>query len=162
MNEHLRDRLLRKLETLSDERGYQALDYIEFLEARYATKPEAPISMLGKFTDGVEDTLRAGKVSARAIGETMSLLNKAVGVLSGAAAAGKSVASDLKGTANRVVTGATAAATAAVAAANAAATGSTPAAGPTAIADEPSVTAATSTPAADAAPGGAPGAGTTQ
>ena len=60
MNEHLRDRLLRKLDTLSDERGYQALDYIEFLEARYATKPEAPISILGKFTDGVEDTLRAG------------------------------------------------------------------------------------------------------
>ncbi|MBI2796270.1 MAG: hypothetical protein HYX65_06130, partial [Gemmatimonadetes bacterium] len=129
MNEHLRDRLLRKLDTLSDERGYQALDYIEFLEARYATRPEAPMTILGKFTDGVEDTLRAGKVSAKAIGETMSLLNKAVGVLNGAAAAGKSVASDLKGTASRVVTGASAAASAAVAAASAAATGAPPAAG---------------------------------
>ena len=28
MNEHLRDRILRKLETLSDERGYQVLDYV--------------------------------------------------------------------------------------------------------------------------------------
>ena len=38
--------------------------------------------------------LRAGKVSASAIAETMGLMNKAMGVLSGAAAAGKSVAND--------------------------------------------------------------------
>ena len=38
MNEHLRDRILRKLETLSDERGYQVLDYVEFLESRYAER----------------------------------------------------------------------------------------------------------------------------
>ena len=44
MNEHLRDRILRKLETLSDERGYQVLDYAEFLESRYAEResPNAP------------------------------------------------------------------------------------------------------------------------
>src|SRR5262245_23158541 len=36
LNEHLRERLNRKLEALSDERGYQVLDYIEFLESKYA------------------------------------------------------------------------------------------------------------------------------
>ena len=41
MNEHLRDRILRKLETLSDERGYQVLDYVEFLESRYAERAVA-------------------------------------------------------------------------------------------------------------------------
>ena len=43
----------------------------------------------------VEDKLRAGRVSASAISETMGLLNRAANVLSGVAAAGKSVASDL-------------------------------------------------------------------
>ena len=44
MNEHLRDRILRKLESLSDERGYQVLDYAEFLESRYAER-ESPTRM---------------------------------------------------------------------------------------------------------------------
>jgi len=41
MNEHLRDRILRKMETLSDERGYQVLDYVEFLESRYAERRQS-------------------------------------------------------------------------------------------------------------------------
>jgi len=43
----------------------------------------------------MEDRLRAGKVSAAAIAETMGLLNRAANVLNGAVAAGKSVASDI-------------------------------------------------------------------
>ena len=31
MNSYLRDKLLQKLDSLSDERGYQVLDYVEFL-----------------------------------------------------------------------------------------------------------------------------------
>ncbi len=123
MNEHLRDRLLRKLETLPDERGYQLLDYLEFLESKYATKPESPASIFTRFAETVEDTLRAGKVSATAISETMGFMNKAMGVLNGVAAAGKSVVTDVGGTVNKVATNATAAANAAMAAASAAATG---------------------------------------
>jgi hypothetical protein len=51
----------------------------------------------------VEEKLRAGKVSATTIAETMGFMNKAMGVLSGAAAAGKSVANDLMSATNRVV-----------------------------------------------------------
>ncbi|HEY9515045.1 MAG TPA: hypothetical protein VIQ74_05130 [Gemmatimonadaceae bacterium] len=101
MNEALRDRILRKLETLSDERGYQALDYVEFLESRYAEKTAQSPNVFQRFTEGVEDSLRAGRVSATTIAETMGLLNKAMGVLSGVAAAGKSVASDVMGAASR-------------------------------------------------------------
>ena len=36
MNDSLRDRIIRHLEPLTDERGYQVLDYIEFLESKYA------------------------------------------------------------------------------------------------------------------------------
>jgi hypothetical protein len=97
MHPHLRDRILRKLETLGDERAYQILDYAEFLESKYVA-PTAPApSILERFTDGVEDTLRAGKVSATAVAETMSLLNKAMGVLGGVAEAGKNVASSAVG-----------------------------------------------------------------
>jgi len=69
MNEHLRDRILRKLETLSDERGYQVLDYVEFLESRYAERPSPNASVFTRFTEAIEDKLRAGKVSASAIAE---------------------------------------------------------------------------------------------
>ncbi len=123
MNDHLRDRIARKLETLSDEKGYQVLDYVEFLESKYAVKPETPLSIFTRFADTVEDTLRAGKVSANAISETMGFMGKAMGVLNGAVAAGKSVATDISGTVKNVGTNASAAATAAVAAASAAATG---------------------------------------
>ncbi len=95
MNETLRDRILRKLDTLPDERGYQFLDYVEFLESRYAQKTAQTPNVLQRFAEGVEDSLRAGRVSATGIAETMGLLNRAMGVLQGVAAAGKSVASDV-------------------------------------------------------------------
>ena len=93
MNAYLRDKMLQKLETLSDERGYQVLDYVEFLESRYAERAAtgpaaAAANPLSRFADAVEERLRAGKVSATTIAETMGFMNKAVGVLNGAAAAG--------------------------------------------------------------------------
>jgi hypothetical protein len=97
MHPHLRDRLLKKLEGMSDDRAYQVLDYADFLDSKYATPSTPQPSLLERFTDGVEDTLRAGKVSATAVAETMSLLNKAVGVLGGVAEAGKSVATSAVG-----------------------------------------------------------------
>jgi hypothetical protein len=100
MNPTLRDRILRHLEPLPDERAYQVLDYIEFLEGKYGTAA-SQASIFHRFTEGVEDTLRAGRVSTTAIAETMGLLSKAMGVLSGVAAAGKSVASDLVDAASR-------------------------------------------------------------
>ena len=95
MNENLRDRIVRKLESLSDERGYQVLDYVEFLESRFAERQNPQGNAFTRFSEAVEDKLRAGKVSASAIAETMSLLNRAGNVLSGVAAAGKSVANDI-------------------------------------------------------------------
>ena len=104
MNPHLRDRILRQLETLSDERGYQVLDYVEFISSRYAEKPQSSAGLFTKFTEGVEDRLRAGKVSASTIAETMSLMTRAVGMLEGVAAAGKSVANDVMSAARTATT----------------------------------------------------------
>lgn len=112
MNAYLRDKLLQKLESLSDERGYQVLDYVEFLESKYADRSTATATAnpLSRFADAVEERLRAGRVSASAIAETMGLMNRAVGVLSGAAAAGKSVANELMSATSRVVDAASTAA----------------------------------------------------
>ena len=95
MNEHLRDRIMRKLDTLTDERGYQILDYVEFLESKYAERQTSGATAFTRFTEAVEDRLRAGKVSATTIAEAMNLMNRAANVLNGALAAGRSVASDI-------------------------------------------------------------------
>ena len=102
MHDFLKDRILRRLEPLSDERLYQVLDYIEFLESKYAEHKAAPPNVFQRFAEGVEDTMRAGRLSATAVADTMNLMSKAMGVLNGVAAAGKSVASDIVNTATGV------------------------------------------------------------
>ncbi len=102
MNDILRERLIRKLDTLPEERIYQILDYIDFLESKYAPKPSTAPNPLKRFAEGVEDTLRAGKMSATAIAGTMNVMNKAVGVVTDVANAGKSVASEIAGVVSSV------------------------------------------------------------
>jgi hypothetical protein len=102
MTEHIRDRIVRKLDGLSDERLYQVLDYVEFIQSKYAERQAAaPANAFQKFAEAVEDRMRAGRVSTATIAETMGLMSKAMGVLNGVAAAGKSVANDLAGAAAR-------------------------------------------------------------
>ncbi len=125
LSPHLRDRIVRQLDTLTDEKGYAVLDYVEFIASRYAQKESPSSNIFTRFTEGVEDTLRAGKVSASAISQTMGLLNQAMGVLNGVAAAGKSVASDIVNTASDV------AKTVTQTTSGSGATGQTPAAGTT-------------------------------
>ena len=86
------------LETLSDERGYQVLDYVEFLESRYAERPAPNANTFTRFTEAIEDKLRAGKVSASAIAETVGFMNRAANVLNNAVETGKNMASELVNT----------------------------------------------------------------
>src|SRR3990170_2132365 len=102
MNDILRERLIRKLDTLSEDRIYQILDYIDFLESKYAPKPSTAPNPLKRFAEGVEDTLRAGKMSANVIGGTMKVMNKAVGLVTDVANAGKSVATEVAGVVSSV------------------------------------------------------------
>jgi hypothetical protein len=102
MNDILRERLIRKLDTLPEEKIYQILDYIDFLESKYAPKQSTASNPLKRFAEGVEDTLRAGRMSAGVIGGTMSVMNKAVGVVTDVANAGKSVATEIAGVVSSV------------------------------------------------------------
>ncbi len=100
MNEHLRDRILRKLETLSDERGYQVLDYVEFLESRYAERAVADARTRSRDSPKRSRTSCApGKVSASAIAETVGFMNRAANVLNNAVETGKNMANELVNTA---------------------------------------------------------------
>lgn len=102
MNPSLKDRILRRIENLPDDRGYQVLDYVEFLQSKYAERQAPQANVFTRFAEGVEDTMRAGRISTTAIAQTMDLMNKAMGVLNGVTAAGKSVASDLVTTATQM------------------------------------------------------------
>ena len=99
MNDLLKDRILRRLETLPEERQYQVLDYLEFLESKYAQRQAPGPNVFQRFAEGIEDTLRAGNVSAQTVSQAMGFMSQAMNVLGGVAAAGKSVADDLVGTA---------------------------------------------------------------
>ena len=103
MNPYVRERINRKLDTLNDERLYHVLDYVEFLETKYAEKPAAAVNVLQRFAEGVEDKLRAGGMAVSTITETMGLLNRAVGVLSGVAEKTMSVATDVVNVAKNAV-----------------------------------------------------------
>jgi hypothetical protein len=90
MNDLLRQRILRRLESLPDERAYQVLDYIEFLESKFAERA-APTGLLAKITETVEDTMRAAKLPVQAISGTASVVDSATRIMKGLAAAGQAV-----------------------------------------------------------------------
>ncbi len=90
MNDLLKQRILRALDTLPDERAYQVLDFVEFLESRYAER-QRPTGILAKITETVEDTMRAGKLPIQAISGTMGVMDSATKLMKGLAAAGQAV-----------------------------------------------------------------------
>jgi hypothetical protein len=90
MNDLLKQRILRLLDSADDERGYRILDYLEFLESKYGQRSE-PDNLFAKFTATVESTMRAGKLPMQAITGTMSVMDSAARVMKGLVAAGQAV-----------------------------------------------------------------------
>ncbi len=93
MNDVLAERIRRKMDTLSDEQAYQVLDYVEFLESKYAQRA-AGAPAFQKVAETLEDTLRAGRVPVNIIRGTMDAVGKAGRFLEGLAAAGKAAVED--------------------------------------------------------------------
>ncbi len=90
MQDHLKDRIMRRLDGLPDERAYQVLDYIEFLESKYAER-STPDNIFTRLQDTVENTLRAGKMPVDAIAGTVTFFDGASKVMRGLASAAQSV-----------------------------------------------------------------------
>ena len=94
MDELMKDRVLRRLDGLPDEKVHQVLDYIEFLESRFGDR-SGP-STLEKLADRVEDTMRAGRVSVSAIKGTRDVFDAAGRVVQGIADASRTVIDELQ------------------------------------------------------------------
>ena len=90
MKEHLKERIIRSIDSLSDERGYQVLDYVEFLESKYGERA-APTGILAQISDTVTDTMRAGKLPLDAITGTAKIFGGASKVMTGLASAAQAV-----------------------------------------------------------------------
>ncbi len=90
MHDQLKERIQRKLDALSDERGYQLLDYVEFLESKYAERT-APSNIFATLKEKAEDAMRAGKFSAETIGKTVGAMDSAQKIVKGIVAAGEAV-----------------------------------------------------------------------
>lgn len=85
MHDILRRRVIRKLEVLPDERVYQVLDYIEFLESRYGRgEAEAP-SGLQRFAERLEDRLRRKRLRPGTIRSAVGVIATADRVVAGVA-----------------------------------------------------------------------------
>lgn len=95
MHDALRDRLLRRIESLPDDQVYQVLDFIEFLEAKYSDAPAVEATGLQRFAESLEDKLRKKAVSPATIREAFQLISAADRVLGGVSSAGKQILADL-------------------------------------------------------------------
>lgn len=95
MNEILRKELWRKLESLPDEKAYQVLDYIKFLEVRYGETGDRA-SGFQRFAEGVQDTMRRGRVPGSALRETMKAFSAADRVLGAFKDAGKEFLAEME------------------------------------------------------------------
>ena len=97
MHDVLRTRLLRKIESLPEEQVYQVLDYIEFLESKYARDLSAEASGLQSFAEKLEDQLRRRTVSPSSLREAFQLISAADRVLSNISHVGKEILGELNG-----------------------------------------------------------------
>jgi hypothetical protein len=95
MDEILRKRIERKLDGLPEDKGYQVLDYIEFLESKYGTTARQP-TPVERITEGVGDAMRAARVPAQAIRGTMGAVDSAGRMVERLAAAGRAAVEELK------------------------------------------------------------------
>ena len=95
MHDVLRQRLMRRIESLPDAQIYQVLDFIEFLESKYAKDLQVEATGLQKFAESLEDKMRKKAVSPSTIREAFQLIAAADRVLSDVSAAGKKILNDL-------------------------------------------------------------------
>ena len=95
MHDILRERLMRKIESLPEEQVYQILDYIEFLESKYGTDPAEEASGLRRFAEGIEDKIRKTAMSPATLREAFQLISAADRVLSRVSSKGKQLMEEL-------------------------------------------------------------------
>ncbi len=95
MHDVLRQRLLRRIESLPEAQVYQVLDYIEFLESKYARDPAVEASGLQKIAENIQDRMRKKAMNPETLREAFQLIAVADRALSGVSSAGRQILRDL-------------------------------------------------------------------
>ena len=103
MHDILRERLMRKIESLPEEQVYQILDYIEFLESKYGADTAEETSRLRRFAEAMEDKLRKKAMSPATLREAFQLISAADRVLSNVSSAGRKLMEELTPGADEVL-----------------------------------------------------------
>lgn len=98
MHDVLRARVMRKIESLPEEQIYQILDYIEFLESKYAAQEvEKEPSGFQKLGEGIEDRMRKRAINPSNLREAFQVIAAADRALSGVAKAGRELFDEIAG-----------------------------------------------------------------
>lgn len=97
MYDVLRDRIRRNLEALPDEKLYQVLDYIEFLNSKYSREPVRAATPVQRFGERLEDKLRGNRIGIDAIRSTLGVVGTADRMMSGLTEAGRSLIREVGG-----------------------------------------------------------------
>lgn len=95
MHEVLRQRLARQIEALPEEKIYQVLDYIEFLNSKYARGVQGA-SGLQRFGERLQDKLRGQGVGLSAIRGTLDAVSTADRMVSGLTEAGRTLLKEVE------------------------------------------------------------------
>ena len=92
MHDVLRARVMRKIESLPEVQMYQVLDYIEFLESKYAADDIGKqASGLQRLAEGLEDKLRKRAFNPSNVREAFQFLAAADRAISGVTQAGREI-----------------------------------------------------------------------
>jgi hypothetical protein len=107
MEDVTRKRILRMLDQLPDEQLYQVLDYIEFLEVKYARDTGRKPDAFQQFAERLEDQMRVRSLAPKAMKGTMKMMSTAGKVLDGVRELGKDLVTppDRTGTSVRTANG---------------------------------------------------------
>ena len=95
MHDVLRQRLLRRLESLPEAQLYQVLDYVEFLESKYGETVSAEVSGLQRLAENLEDRMRKKAMNPATLREAFQVIAAADRVLAGVSNAGKQLLGEL-------------------------------------------------------------------
>lgn len=107
MEDVTRKRIQRMLDQLPDEQLYQVLDYIEFLELKYARDTSRKPDAFQQFAERLEDQMRVRSLAPKAMKGTMKVMSTAGKMLDGVRELGKDLVTppDPTGTSVRTANG---------------------------------------------------------
>jgi hypothetical protein len=94
MHDILKERVWRKLQSLPQEQVYQVLDFMEFLETKYAREQAREPDAIQRFAERLEDGMRFRSVAPKVITGTVGLLGTARRVLRTVSDAGRDILND--------------------------------------------------------------------